>query len=182
MDTKSSRRKFLKTIAAGVIGGELAASSPVPVFAKPSADGFEVQKGFKVFNETTQKNMMKLAEAIIPGCGKTGMKDKLMGYVYASRGTASFLDAGLWNLDAVSRKRFDTPFYSLENKQDIGVLLKHISVNNRSFFASFRKLVVQFYYTDPDVWKKLSYDGPPQPRGFMDYSEKPGLKSKPKSK
>jgi hypothetical protein len=177
---KSSRRKFLKTVAAGVIGGEIVSGSPNLVFAKPDpyADGFEVKKGFKVFEKTTQKNMMKLAETIIPGCGNLGMKDKLMRYLYSSRGTASFFDAGFWNLDAVCRKKFKVPFYSLEKKQEIDMLVKYISFNNRSFFSSFRKLMVQFYYSDPKVWKKLSYDGPPQPRGFMDYSEPPRLTKK----
>ncbi len=177
---KSTRRKFLGTIAAGVIAGEIVSGSPASVFAKtePYASGFEVQKGFKVFNETTQKNMMKLAEVIIPGCGKHGMKDKLMGYLYRSRGTASFFDAGFWNVDAVCRKKFDVPFYSLENKKNTETIVKYISINNRGFFTSFKKLVVQFYYTDPNIWKTLSYDGPPQPRGFMDYSEPPKLTKK----
>jgi len=179
---KSSRRKFLKTIAAGVIGGEIVSGSPASVFAKPVpyADGFEVKKGFKVLEKTTQKNMMKLAETIIPGCGKLGMKDKLMGYLYSSKGTASFFDAGFWNVDAVCRKKFKVPFYSLENKKNTDIIVKYISLNNRGFFVSFKKLVVQFYYTDPKVWKTLSYDGPPQPRGFMDYSEPPRLAKKAK--
>ncbi|MEW6146075.1 MAG: hypothetical protein AB1598_13775 [Thermodesulfobacteriota bacterium] len=172
---KSSRRKFLKTVAAGVIGGEIISGAAPAVFAKtePYADGFEVQKGFKVFNETTQKNMMKLAEIIIPGCGNIGMKDKLMRYLYSSKGTASFFDAGFWNLDAVSRKYLKVPFYELEKKKDIDAILKRTRAVNRGFFDSFRKIVVQFYYSDPRVWKTLSYDGPPQPRGFMDYSEPP---------
>jgi len=179
---KSTRRKFLKTIAAGVIGGEIISASAGPAFAKsePYADGFDVAKGFKVFEQTTQKNMMKLAETIIPGCGNFGMKDKLMKYLYGSKGTASFFDAGFWNIDAVCRKKFKVPFYSLENKQDIYTIVKYISINNRGFFVSFKKLVVQFYYTDPKVWKKLSYDGPPQPRGFMDYTEAPVLAKKAK--
>ena len=182
MDKKNSRRKFLKTLAAGVIGGEIISGAAPAVFAKtePHADGFEVQKGFKVFDQTTQKNMMKLAETIIPGCGSMGMKDKLMDYLYASKGTAGFFDAGFWNLNAVSRKKFKLPFYSLEKKADIDILVKYISAKNRGFFESFRRVVVQFYYSDPKVWKKLSYDGPPQPRGFMDYTEPPKLTKKPK--
>jgi hypothetical protein len=171
---KSSRRKFLKTIAAGVIGGEII-SGAAPAFAKtePYAEGFEVQKGFKVFDETTQKNMMKLAESIIPGCGNFGMKDKLMQYLYHSKGTAGFFDAGFWNINALSKKKFKVPFYSLEKKEDVALLVDHVRKANRGFFENFRKVVVQFYYSDPKVWKKLSYDGPPQPRGFMDYPEPP---------
>ena len=66
MELKSSRRKFLKTVAAGVIGGEIVTGSAPAVLAKKDNDakGFEIQKGFTVFNETTQKNMMKLARRL----------------------------------------------------------------------------------------------------------------------
>ena len=97
MELKSSRRKFLKTVAAGVIGGEILTGAAPAVLAKNDNDtgGFEIQKGFTVFNETTQKNMMKLAETIIPGCESIGMKQKLMQFLRASKGAAGFFDAGI---------------------------------------------------------------------------------------
>lgn len=179
MDMKSSRRKFLKTVAAGVIGGEILTGA-APGFAKDAKDagGFEIQKGFAVFNETTQKNMMKLADAIIPGCESVGMKEKLMRIMRGSKGSAGFFDAGLWNLEAICRKKFDVSFYSLENKNDIDLLLKYIRAKNKGFFFGFKKLVIQLYYSEPTVWKKLAYDGPPQPRGFMDYTEQPNKSKK----
>lgn len=178
MDMNSSRRKFLKTVAAGVIGGEILTGA-APVFAK-DAGGFEIQKGFTVFNESTQKNMMKLADAIIPGCESIGMKEKLMRIMRGSKGSAGFFDAGLWNLEALSRKKFNLSFYSLENKNDIDLLIKYISARNRGFFLGFKKLVIQLYYSDPTVWKSLAYDGPPQPRGFMNYTELPEKSGKVK--
>jgi hypothetical protein len=172
MDTTSSRRKFLKTVATGVIGGGVMAQS---VFAKSqdSKDGIEFQKGFTVFNETTQKNMMKLAEILIPGCSSIGMKDKLMNYLRTNKGVASFFDAGFWNVNAICKTKFKTPFYSLEDKDSLEKITKYVSIRNRSFFINFKKLVVEFYYSDPKVWKRLSYNGPPQPNGFMNYAEPP---------
>jgi hypothetical protein len=41
------------------------------------------------------------------------------------------------------------------------------------FFGRFRRKIIELYYSNPDVWKMLSYNGPPQPRGFMDYSLPP---------
>lgn len=174
MDIKNSRRKFLKTVAAGVIGGEILTGA-LPVLAKDEKNtgGFEIQKGFTVFNENTQKNMMKLAQVILPGCESIGMKDKLMQVMRGSKGTAGFFDAGFWNLEAVSKKKFNVSFYALENKSDIDLLINHVRVKNRGFFQGFKKLVIQLYYSDPAVWKSLAYDGPPQPRGFMNYTENP---------
>jgi len=182
MDIISSRRKFLKTMAAGMIGGEIIYGAVPSVFAKNEIpkDGFEVQKGYKVFNETTQKNMLRLAEELIPGCSSVGMKDKLMNYVYINKGIASFLDAGFWNIDAISRAKFKSPFYSLQDRDAVNRIMKYVSLRNKSFFYNFRKLVIQFYYSDPQVWKKLSYNGPPQPNGFMDYAEAPKADKKSK--
>lgn len=182
MNLKSTRRKFLKTVAAGVIGGEIIAGAAPVVLAKNDnkSEGFEIHKGFTVFNETTQKNMMKLAETIIPGCESMGMKDKLMQFLRASKGTAGFFDAGLWNLEAICRKKFNVSFYALENQRDIDLLVKYIRSRNRGFFQGFKKVVIQFYYSDPRAWKKLAYDGPPQPRGFMDYTEIPKRSEKGK--
>ncbi len=177
----NSRRKFIKTLAMGVIGGEIITGLPQTVSANkdPYSDGFEIQKGFKVFNEVTQKNMVKLAEALVPGSEKIGIKEKVMELVRNDKGAASFLDAGFWNIDAISRAKFDKPFYSLENKEEIESLIKHISARNRRFFQQFKVIVIKFYYSDPAVWKKLSYNGPPQPKGFLDYSETTKKAGKP---
>jgi len=182
MNLKSSRRKFLKTVAAGVIGGEILTAAAPSALAKNDnkSGGFEIQKGFTVFNETTQKNMMKLAETIIPGCGNMGMKEKLMQFLRTSKGSAGFFDAGLWNIEAVCRKKYNVSFYALENQKDVDLLVKYIRSRNRGFFQGFKKLVTQFYYSDPRVWKKLAYDGPPQPKGFMDYTELPKASNKVK--
>ena len=180
---KNSRRQFLKTLAAGVIGGEVMTALPTRVLAEkePSGGGFEIEKGFTVFNEATQKNMLKMAEALVPGSEKLGIKDHVMALVRNDKGTAGFLDAGFWNIDSLSRAKFDKPFYAVENKEDIDALIKHVSVRNRPFFRQFKGIVMKFYYSKPTVWNKLSYNGPPQPRGFMDYSDTPQTTGKNKT-
>ncbi len=171
---ENSRRRFLKTVAAGAIGGEVLSGVP-GAFAKQGNEetGIEVQKGYVIFNEKTQKNMARLAEELVPGSGSIGMKEKLMNYFRRDKGGATFFDAGFWNLESVSKAAFKKSFYDLENKEEVEKVMKHVSIKNRTFFHQFRTLVIKFYYGDPEVWKKLSYDGPPQPRGFMDYSEPP---------
>lgn len=176
---QNSRRSFLKTIAIGTVGGEVLAGVPSAFAKKESGEqGIEVKKGYIVFNENTQKNMVKLADTMVPGASDIGMKDKLMTYFRRDKGAAGFFDAGLWNIDSVSRAAFKKPFFELEKKEDVDNVIKHVSSKNRVFLYQFRALVIKFYYSDPTVWKKLSYSGPPQPKGFMDYTEAPKIQKK----
>jgi len=177
-----SRRKFLKTLAVGIIGGEVISAIPSTVLAKNFDKGIEIQKGYIVFNEDTQKVMEALAQALIPGSKEINIKDKVMSYVNRDRGAATFFDAGLWNLNSLSRSRYKTPFYKLKDKEKINTLLKYVGGKNASFFNQFRYLIIRLYYTDQTAWNNLSYNGPPQTKGFMDYSEPPKKVKKPKSK
>lgn len=43
----------------------------------------------------------------------------------------------------------------------------------RTFFETTRRHVFRLYWTRPDAWAGIGYDGPPQPDGFMDYAEPP---------
>jgi len=168
-----SRRKFLKTLAVGIIGGEVLSVLPSTALAKNFEKGIEIQKGYIVFNADTQKIMEALAEALVPGSKGINIKEKVMNYVNRDRAAATFLDAGMWNIDSLSRSQYNKPFYSLTDKENIDALLKHVRVRNAIFFNQFRHLIIRLYYADPKVWKELSYNGPPQTKGFMDYSEPP---------
>jgi len=178
----NSRRKFLKTLVVGIIGGEVISALPVTSFAKNYDKGIEIQKGYIVFNENTQKVMEALAEALLPGSREINIKEKVMSYVDKDRGAATFLDAGFWNIDSISKSRYKKHFYNLKDKNDIDTLIDYVIVKNPIFFNQFRNLIVRLYYSDPKVWKLLSYNGPPQTKGFMDYSEPPKYVNKIKGK
>lgn len=168
---KPTRRNFIKGIGVGILGNWLIYDLPFGVLAraKDYDDGIEIGKGFKVFNLETQKSMEALAEAIIPGAKEMGIRSIFMDYISANPGLAGFFDSGLWNLDGVSKAKFKKPFYQLEKQEDKKALIEHISGHNKAFFNQFRETIVRLYYSNPAVWKRLSYNGPPQPRGFMDY-------------
>lgn len=168
---KPTRRNFIKTIAVGILGNSIAQAFPLSAFANSGKydEGIEIQKGFKVFNAETQKSMEALAETLLPGAKEIGIKDIFMNYVATNPGAAGFFDAGFWNLDTISKTQFKKAFYKLTSKEEKKAVIDHVSVRNRSFFLGFRKIITEFYYTHPDVWKRLSYTGPPQPKGFMDY-------------
>lgn len=169
----NTRRKFIKNLAVGFIGGNVLTSLPTNVFANNSQKGIEIDKGYVVFNERTKKNMIALSEALLPGSQEINIGNKVVNYVNKDRGAAVHFDAGFWNLEAVSRSRFKKSFYNIKNPDDINSLINHIKRKNRLFYNNFRNLLFRLYYSDPVVWKKLSYAGPPQPKGFMDYSKPP---------
>jgi len=168
-----SRRKFLKTLAVGIIGTEVISALPATAFAKNFDKGIEIQKGYIVFNENTQKVMEAFAEALLPGSREINIREKVMNYVDRDRGAATFFDAGFWNIDSVSNAGYKKHFYNLKDKKDIDTVINHVKIKNPAFFNQFRSLIIRLYYSDPKVWKQLSYNGPPQTKGFMDYSEPP---------
>jgi len=178
----NSRRKFLKTLAIGFIGGKVLSSIPGSAFATNLDKGIEIQKGYIVFSEDTQKVMEALAEGLVPGSKGINIKSKVMDYVNKDRAAATFFDAGLWNIDSLSRSKYKKAFYSLTDKDEINTLIKYVKVKNSVFFNQFRYLILRLYYSDPLVWNKLSYSGPPQTKGFMDYAEKPKPANKAKTK
>jgi gluconate 2-dehydrogenase subunit 3-like protein len=173
---RSTRRGFIKTLAFGILGSEFISNFSIRALAKTEEDGIEIQKGYKIFNLETQKSMEALAETLVPGAKQMGIRRTFMDYISKNPGPGAFFDAGFWNLDTLSKTKFKKPFYQLENKKDKKVLIDHISVANRVFFSRFREMVIKFYYSNPAVWKRLSYSGPPQPKGFMDYWLPPKVK------
>ena len=169
----STRRNFIKKLSVGFVGGTVLSSLPSSSNAKKFEKGIQIDKDYIVFNENTQTNMEALAEALMPGSKEIGMRDKVMNYVNSDRGAATIFDAGLWNLDSLSISRYKKHFFELTDKEDIDKILKYVKAKNTLFFNQFRYLIIRFYYADPKVWKQLSYNGPPQPKGFLDYSEAP---------
>jgi len=172
---KPTRRGFIKTLAIGIIGKEVLSGYPIGAFAKTNIydDGIEIQKGYKVFNRETQKSMEALADTLLPGAKQIGIKALFMEYISKDHGIAGYLDAGIWNLDTISTAKFKKPFYKLTSKEEKKSVIDHVSRANRQFFRKFRYTIIRLYYSNPAVWKRLSYSGPPQPRGFMNYQLPP---------
>jgi len=170
-----TRREFIKTISLSILGAEIITFLPVDAFASKDSfpNGFEIQKGFTVFNPTIQKNIVAFTESILPGSEKLGIKETLMRFFYANKHVAGFFDAGFYNLHAVSMQFFKKGFFELKSNDQKNKIIKHVSTFNRGFYSEYRKLIIEIYYSNPQTWKKLNYDGPPQPRGFLDYTEAP---------
>jgi hypothetical protein len=173
---KATRRSFIKTLAVGILGKELIPDLSETVFASPKTgdNGFEIEKGYVVFNVETQKSMEALAETLLPGSKEMGIRKRFMDYIKKDPGLAlaGFLDAGFWSLHTASKQRFKRPYYKLESKEQ-NAAVNFMVAQHRNFIDIFKQIVIKLYYSNPEVWKSLSYNGPPQPKGFMDYSMAP---------
>ena len=172
---KPTRRGFLKYLGMGFLTGSIFSNIPLRLSAKQSdyKDGIEIEKGYRVFNLETQKNMESLAETLIPWAKELEFRELFLDTMSRNTGKAGFFDAGLWNLNANSISKFKKPFYELQSLQERKEVIDHIISRNWPFYNEFRQTVIEIVYSNPQIWKKLSYNGPPQPRGFMDYVKAP---------
>ncbi len=119
-----------------------------------------------------------LAEAIMPGAKDLGVDERAAALMLKRPETARIFFSGMRGLERYSRDRYGRPFHSLEEREREAVLRWMASLPRerieRLFFARYRRAVIAYYYTCPEVWKRLKYNGPPQPKGFMDYHLPPG--------
>lgn len=181
----SDRRDFLKTFVLGAIStGPLLSllscdTSDVKqknTDIRPENDysqGIELRKGYIVMEPEVQRNMEALAVAMVPGVRQINIRKILMDKFSQDHGDAGFFDAGLWNINTISKMQSKKPFYELEDPEEIDTVLKIVRKTNYSFFSRFRRTIISTYYSHPVSWKKLKYSGPPQPVGFMDYDKPP---------
>jgi hypothetical protein len=172
---KPSRRGFLKSIGAGFLANGILSCLPLRLFAKSDdvTEGIEIEKGYVVLNAKTQKNMEALANTLVPWARELDIRRLFMDKMRSDHGLAGFFDAGLWNLNSNSINFFKTPFFELETDEQKKKVIDHIIARNYAFYSQFRKKTIEIVFSNPTIWKKISYNGPPQPRGFMDYSMSP---------
>jgi len=119
------------------------------------------------------KNMDALTEAIMPGTAEMGIHNKVRETVLKVPETAKICIAGLEAMEKYSLEKYGKSFHLLGNTER-DIILKWIAEMPEDklqgfFFKKFRETVLALYYTSPEVWKILRYNGPPQPKGFMDY-------------
>jgi len=79
-------------------------------------------------------------------------------------------------LAALDRER--PPFAALDARARAARLARvvegpHTPPRLRSAFYWVRDAVMTEFYTDPRAWPAVGYEGPPQPRGYPDYTSPP---------
>ncbi len=175
-----SRRYFIKTLTAGTIGSTLININSLNLFAKSSFDkkkGIKIDENYYVLDDEKQRVLIGVAEIFYPRAGEINMINGFINYFSKpeKKKEAEFFDGGLWNLNSVSYSNFQKPFYKLNSVKKKLKILNHIYARNKIFIEKFNNLATQIYFSSPIIWKELGYEGPPQPRGFLNYTEPPSV-------
>lgn len=175
---ETTRRLFLKTVAAGTLGTTILNFDPLGVFADDKInfkEGIKIDKGYYVLNAQTQKTLNALCEIYYPRAREINISRGFLNYFSnpENTGEAGFFDAGLWNLDSIAHSKFNKPYHQIkDNKQKLEVL-NHVYSRNRYFIERLKTLSTMMYFSNPRICSELGYQGPPQPKGFMNYTKPP---------
>ena len=117
------------------------------------------------------------ADDISPAATDVGVHEKLIGRAMLDPAYSRLLAEGCRWLDR-SAKTFDgAKFAYLTEDKRIKIVSIAAGANSRSvpriFFEVSRRESMFHYYAHPDSWTFIGYHGPPQPNGFMNYTDQP---------
>lgn len=118
-----------------------------------------------------------LPENKMPGALALGADQYILNKYAQDEAYAKAINLGTLWLNYTARKLNKTDFIALPEEMQ----LKVISISEQSaiatlpylFYQTIRQDVFQYYYGHPEVLKHFYYARPPQPRGYMDFSEPP---------
>jgi hypothetical protein len=162
-----SRRSFVKLLA-------LLGSLPA-LWRSPAAQS----KQQAPLPETTLKALIDTLVPAdeTPGAVELGIPGLLLKTLQRAPQHQALVQQGCQWLDRQARQLGAVSFAGLNAGQREAVLqqLEKLPADTIElrFFHSTRFFVFKHYYGDPRIWSSLSYPGPPQPRGFMNYQQSP---------
>jgi hypothetical protein len=112
-----------------------------------------------------------------PDAVEAGVLNQILGAARSDRDAQAFLGQGVRWLNEEARKQAGQDFGRLSNEETIAVVeaaetAPWDSLENE-FFRTTRFVALNLYYVTPESWPAIGYDGPPQPVGFPDYTDRP---------
>ncbi len=141
-----------------------------------------------------------------PGANEAVIVDDIDRFVADSKEKQEIYTEGLKWMDEISREEYGKDFLALDLKEQIGLLSRideAETMRNRpvtgfmervdrkadeiwddlfgigessNFFRVIHKDVLVAYFSHPISWNVIGYYGPPQPVGYLDFSEPPSPK------
>jgi hypothetical protein len=112
-----------------------------------------------------------------PGVVRLGIDKKFLAAAAADQRRRALLDAGLAWLDEQAKWGGAQDFVALgeAGRATVVSLAAEAEPGSlpRKFFEATRSGALTYYYSHPQAWAAIGYDGPPQPAGFTDYTDPP---------
>ena len=114
-------------------------------------------------------------DEVSPSASQAGVDAAILSAAKGDRQLGRLVELGVGWLDAEARRSGAQAFHEMAGDRQL--LLISIAERQRKgslprvFFENMRHQAFAYYYADPRSWAALGYEGPPQPRGFMDYQQ-----------
>jgi hypothetical protein len=170
-----SRRHFLVwSFTAGLLGKSqrllAALVSPATSFKPPLDSGH--LRCLKAWVDT-----LLPADADSPGAGELEVHSSIADKATSNPKHLKLVRAGCRWLDQQARGHAKAVFAELDEQAREALVRQAENSAPKSlprvFFQYTREDAFRFYYARPESWAMLDYPGPPQPRGFPDYTQPP---------
>jgi hypothetical protein len=117
------------------------------------------------------------ADEASPAASELGVTSQVTVKALGNTNYLKLIQAGCRWLDQQARNSGGEAFATLDvdDRERVARLAEQATAKSmpRMFFEHTRQDAFHFYYAQPETWVMLDYPGPPQPRGFMDYSKPP---------
>lgn len=112
-----------------------------------------------------------------PSATQAGVADMIQSRADKDERYRQFLEQGCAWLDDQARHTGAASFGALKQPARDKIVgraeLEPAGTLPRKFFEQTTEVCFYLYYSRPESWKGLGYNGPPQPRGFMNYTQAP---------
>ena len=129
------------------------------------------------FSEREEKILSRYIDLFIPADGSPGALDLKLdaSIINKARSNAEYawlIRQGCTWLEHEAQSVFRGAFLRLPEDQQI-ILIERLSTQNRGntnfrFFRTLREDLFGEFYSRPESWISLGFNGPPQPLGYMD--------------
>jgi hypothetical protein len=118
------------------------------------------------------------SDAVSPGAGRLNVHLEIIAKAEANARYVALLRAGIVWADAEARKRGKARFVELDTDAMEAVVSGAESMGLKTvpglFFHHTLKDGSDFYYGHKESWASVGFPHPPQPIGFLAYTEAPG--------
>ena len=120
-----------------------------------------------------------IPEDISPSASQLNVDRDLIGLSGQNPDLDRLLVLGCAWLNEQAKKRGQQVFENLDETLRIAIVQLAEQSAERSlprvFFNAVQHYAFGIYYAHPEAWASMGYNGPPQPVGFPDFAEPPGL-------